>query len=431
LKLLPKETVYNSKKAVIDVKKAIVLLIVVSFFIVAAGCGNNMDQSSLEISDNVEFGEKDYEKIVSSNNGLGLTWLSEAEPNKDGNIFISPISLFMALSMVYNGADGVTKEEIAKVLQVEGIEAKKLNQANASLMNLFHRSSKQVQLNVANSIWLNENYHFQTEFAQNNKDYYNAEIQEIDINDSGSPKMINNWVKDKTNGKIGEIVESPLDPDLVTVLINAIYFKGDWKYEFDKSQTEDRPFYLADRTTKSIPLMTLHEKLAYMENENLQAVSLPYGEENEMSMNVFLPKENISLEEFKNKLTYENWQKWTSEFQEREGTVLLPKFQLEYEASLKETLQKLGMTTAFTKGANFGRMIEEDDPLWISQVKQKTFIDVNEEGTEAAAATSVEIVTESFNMDGPFRMEVNRPFIITIIENKSNNILFIGAINNP
>ena len=310
------------------------------------------------------------------------------------------------------------------MLQVEGIEAKKLNQANASLMNLFHRSSKQVQLNVANSIWLNENYHFQTEFAQNNKDYYNAEIQEIDINDSGSPKMINNWVKDKTNGKIGEIVESPLDPDLVTVLIKEIYFKGDWKYEFDKSQTEDRPFYLADRTTKSIPLMTLHEKLAYMENENLQVVSLPYGEENEMSMNVFLPKENISLEEFKNKLTYENWQKWTSEFQEREGTVLLPKFQLEYEASLKETLQKLGMITAFTKGANFGKMIEEDDPLWISQVKQKTFIDVNEEGTEAAAATSVEIVTESFNMDGPFRMEVNRPFIITIIKNKSNNILF-------
>ena len=412
-------------------KKAIILLIVISFIVVAAGCGNNMDQSSLEISDNVEFGEKDYEKIVSSNNGLGLTWLSEAEPNKDGNVFISPTSLFMALSMVYNGADGVTKEEIAKVLQVEGIEAKKLNQANASLMNLFHRSSKQVQLNVANSIWLNEKYHFQTEFAQNNKDYYNAEIQEIDINDSGSPKMINNWVKDKTNGKIGEIVESPLDPDLVTVLINAIYFKGDWKYEFDKSQTEDRPFYLADGTTRNIPLMTLHEKLAYMENENLQAVSLPYGEENEMSMNVFLPKENISLEEFKNKLTYENWQKWTSEFQEREGTVLLPKFKLEYEASLKETLQKLGMTIAFTKGANFSKMIQEDDPLWISQVKQKTFIDVNEEGTEAAAATSVEMVTESFNMDGPFQMEVNRPFIITIIENKSDNILFIGAINNP
>ena len=307
-------------------KKAMVLLIVVSFFVVAAGCGKSKDQSSLEISDNVKFGEKDYEKIVSSNNGLGLTWLSEAEPNEDGNIFISPTSLFMALSMVYNGADGVTKEEIAKVLQVEGMPANELNQANASLMNLLHSSSKQVQLNVANSIWLNENYHFQREFAQNNSDYYNAEIQEIDIYDSGSSKMINNWVKEKTNGKIDEIVETPLDPDLVTILINAIYFKGDWKYEFDKSQTEDRPFYLADGTTKSIPLMTLHEKLAYMENENLQAVSLPYGNENEMSMNVFLPREKMRLEEFKKMLTYENWQKWTSEFQEKEGTVLLPKF---------------------------------------------------------------------------------------------------------
>ena len=419
------------KKAVIYVKKAMVLLIVVSFFVVAAGCGKGNDQSSLEISDNVEFGEKDYEKIVAANNGLGLTWLSEAEPNEDGNIFISPTSLFMALSMVYNGADGVTKEEIAKVLQIEGMPANELNQANASLMNLLHSSSKRVQLIVANSIWLNENYHFQNQFAQHNRDYYNAEIQEIDIYDRESPKIINNWVKEKTNGKIEEIVESPLDPDLVTILINAIYFKGDWKYEFAKSQTEDRPFYLADGTTKSILLMTLHEKLPYMENETLQAVSLPYGENNEMSMNVFLPKENIRLEEFKGKLTYENWQKWTSEFQEKEGTVLLPKFKLEYETSLKNTLQKLGMTTAFTKGANFSKMIQEDDPLWISQVKQKTFIDVNEEGTEAAAATSVEMVTETFNMDGPFHMEVNRPFLITITENKSGHILFIGAINNP
>lgn len=412
-------------------KKAIVLFIVVSFFVMAAGCGKSKDQSNLEISNDVEFGETDYVEIVSSNNELGLSWFSEAEPNKDGNVFISPTSLFMALSMVYNGADGVTKEEIAKVLQAEGIDVDELNQANASLMNLFHRSSKQVQLNIANSIWLNENYHFQTEFAQNNKDYYNAEIKEIDINDSQSPKMINNWVKEKTNGKIEEIVESPLDPDLVTVLINAIYFKGDWKYEFDKSQTEDRPFYLRDGATNSIPLMTLHEKLAYMENENLQAVSLPYGNENEMSMKVILPRKNLNLEEFKKTLTYENWQKWTSEFQEREGTVLLPKFQLEYEASLKETLQKLGMTTAFAKGANFSKMIQEKDPLWISQVKQKTYIDVNEEGTEAAAVTSVEMVTESFNMDGPFRMEVNRPFIIAITENKSDNILFIGAVNNP
>ena len=146
-------------------------------------------------------------------------------------------------------------------------------------------------------------------------------------------------------------------------------------------------------------------------------------------MKIFLPKENSA--EFTEMFTVDNWQKWNSQFEVKEGTILLPKFQLEYEASLKEMLEKLGMTTAFAKGANFSKMIQEDDPLWISKVKQKTYIDVNEKGTEAAAATSVEIVTESFQMDGPFYMEVNRPFFLAITENESDTILFMGAITNP
>ncbi|WP_338470728.1 serpin family protein [Niallia sp. XMNu-256] len=408
-------------------KKIILLLITVSLLVL--GCGRDTNQGNTAISEDVKDGQQDYEKITEANNKLGFTWFPEAGPNPDGNIFISPTSLFMALSMVYNGADGTTKDEIAKVLQVEEMEPNELNSANASFMNLLHNRSNQIQLHVANSIWLNENYHFQPEFARNNQDYYHAEIEEIDIYDSQSPKMINDWVKDQTNGKIEQLVDSPLDPDLVTILINAIYFKGDWKYKFDESQTEDRPFYLADGTIKNTPLMSVHEKLAYMENEDFQAVSLPYGENQEMSMKIFLPKNG--LEPFNSILTDENWQEWNSQFEVKEGTVLLPKFQLEYEASLKETLKKLGMTTAFTKGANFSKMIQEDDPLWISKVKQKTYIDVNERGTEAAAATSVEIVTESFQMDGPFYMEVNRPFFFAIAENESDTILFMGSITNP
>ncbi|WP_428909886.1 serpin family protein [Niallia sp. Krafla_26] len=408
-------------------RKVIILFVAICLFLV--GCGKDENQGNTAISEDVEYGKKDYEKIAEANNALGITWFAEAKPNKAGNIFISPTSLFMALSMVYNGADGTTKEEIEKVLHVEGMESSELNAANASLMNLLHNQSGQIQLNVANSIWLNERYHFQPDFATNNQDYYNAEMEEIDISDPESPKRINNWVKEKTNGKINDLVDSPLDPDLVTMLINAIYFKGDWKYEFDESLTEDRPFYLGDGTTRDTPLMTLNEKIAYMENEDFQAVSLPYGENQEMSMNIFLPKE--SLEEFTRILTAQNWQKWSGEFKAKEGTLLLPKFKLEYEASLKETLQKLGMTTAFSKGANFGKMIQEPDPLWISQVKQKTYIDVNEKGTEAAAATSVDVVTESFDMNGPFYMEVNRPFFIAITENTSNTILFMGAIANP
>ena len=402
------------------------LLPLFSLVILLAGCGTESSNLSL----NVDFGEEDYKKIVSQNNQLGFELMSEVEVNEDGNLFISPTSLFMALSMLYNGADGETKEEIAKLLQAEGMDANELNQANASLLSMLHSDSKQIQLNVANSLWLNENYHFQNDFAQNNRDYFNAKIQELDIMDSKSPEIINDWVKKSTNGKIEELVEAPLDPDLVAILMNAIYFKGDWKYEFDKQQTEKQIFHLEDGMTKEVSLMTLREKLAYLKNEDFQAVSLPYGD-GEMSMKIFLPKENTSLTAFENMLTNENWQTWNSGFHEVEGTVMLPKFQLEYEVTLNETLKKLGMTSAFARGANFTKMIQEDDPLWISKVKQKTFIDVNEEGTEAAAATSVEMVTESATLDQPFHMEVNRPFFIAITDDATGTILFMGSISNP
>lgn len=218
----------------------------------------------------------------------------------------------------------------------------------------------------------------------------------------------------------------------MTMLINAIYFKGSWTYEFAEKQTAYKTFHLADGTTKEVPLMRLQEDLAYMENEDFQAVTLPYGDDEEMSMRVFLPRENTNIEDFQKMLTFENWKEWNLEFHKQKGIILLPKFQLEYETSLNEDLKKLGMTTAFNKEeANFSKMIEEDVPLWISQVKQKTFIDVNEEGTEAAAATSVQIVTESATMDRPFHMEVNRPFVIAITDNETDTILFMGVISNP
>ena len=409
-----------------SLRKLIATLLFVSFSILATGCGTGR----LETTGDVDFGKSDYKKIVSFNNKLGLELLSIVPANGDGNTFISPTSLFMALSMIYNGADGVTKAEIAKVLQNEGMDVAELNKANASLMSILDRDSKNIQLNIANSIWLNKKFHFQTDFARNNRDYFQAKIKEIDINDGQSPKMINNWVKKSTKDKIEKIVDSPLDANLVAILINAIYFKGNWKDEFDKQQTEERTFYLADGTTKEVPLMTLTRKWAYMENENFQAVSLPYGD-GKMSMKVFLPKENSNLVEFKQMLTNDNWQKWSSKFREKEGKVMLPKFQLDYEVLLNEPLKRLGMTTAFDKGANFTKMIKENDPIWISKVKQKTFIDVNERGTEAAGATSVEMVTESATMDQPFHMEVNRPFFIVITDDDTGMILFMGSISNP
>jgi serine protease inhibitor len=216
----------------------------------------------------------------------------------------------------------------------------------------------------------------------------------------------------------------------VAVLINAIYFKGTWTHEFDKNETDARPFHVRDGSVKIVPLMAVTEEFSYLENEKLQAITLPYGD-GEMSMKVFLPKENSSLEEFKTMLTSENWAAWQKEFEVEKGTILLPKFRLEFEASLNEALKSLGMATAFDENANFTKMINEDDHVSITNVKQKTFIEVNEEGTEAAAVTGIEMGITSAPINQPFHMEVNRPFFFAITEDATDTILFMGSISNP
>jgi len=394
------------------------------------GCGTENKSGGLEISKGVAFGEKDYSKIVSPANELGFKLLKEVEADENNNIFISPTSLFMALSMIYNGADGVTKDEIAGVLHSEGIDVEELNKANASMISVLNKDVDDIQLNIANSIWLNNKFTFQEDFEKNNKDYFNAEITEIDIADSNSAEQINNWVKEATKDKIEGIVDSPLDANLLAVLINAIYFKGSWTNEFDKNETTDRPFQLLDGSVKNVPLMAMKEEFSYFENEKFQAITLPYGD-GEMSMKVFLPKENSSLEEFKTVLTSENWATWQKEFEVEEGTILLPKFQLEFEVSLNEALKSLGMTSAFDGNANFTKMINEDEQVSITNVKQKTFIDVGEEGTEAAAVTGIEMGIESALIIEPFYMEVNRPFFFTITDDETDTILFMGSISTP
>lgn len=408
------------------------LLAIILGVVTACGTVEQEGNGGMEIpkETETEYDKDAYEEIVTPNNELGFKLLAEIEADKNDNTFISPTSLFAALSMVYNGADGETKEEIARALQVKGIDVEDLNQANASLMAMLDKDSGDIQLDIANSIWLNDNFHFQEEFSANNEGYFNAEIKEIDVADKASAKKINDWVKAATNDKIEDIVEDPLSSNLVALLLNAIYFKADWTHEFDKELTEKRPFHLKDGKTKEVPFMNMQRELAYMENDDFQAVTLPYGEE-EMSMKVFLPKEKTNLEAFKKSLTSEKWSAWNAEFKSQEGTILLPKFQVEYEVVLNEALEKLGMGSAFDERADFTKMVQEDASLLISEVKQKTYIDVHEEGTEAAAVTSVEIRETAAILGDPFHMEVNRPFFIAITDDETDTILFMGTIGNP
>lgn len=410
----------------------VILLVVISIFLLN-GCGRENSKDSHNNQIDVEFGKNDYVEVVSSNNALGFKILSEIKKDVNENVFFSPTSLMMALPMVYNGAEGATKKEIGKILQAEGIvETNDLNKANASLLSMLDKGTKQIELNIANSIWLHDHYHFQDDFARNTKDYYHAEIKELNFAENETPKQINNWVKHATNNKIDKMVDSPLDKDLVSILINAIYFNGNWKYEFDKNLTEDKEFFSAGGSNAAIiPFMTLHEELAYIENELFQAVMLPYGNE-EVSMKVFLPNESVHEHDFEEALTYDNWVDWNEDFRKKEGTIMLPKFSVEYEVELNEALKSLGMLTAFDKDhADFSHMIKEEDPLWISLIKQKAYTDINEKGTEAAAATSVEMKTTSAPVDGPFFMNVNRPFFIAITDNETDTILFMGWIVNP
>lgn len=386
------------------------------------GCGASGSEDGAETP--VQFGEEDYKKLLSANNHLGMEMFSEVERDENGNVFISPASLSMALSMLYNGAEGETKKEIANVLQVNGLDVKDLNEANASLIDKLQKDSELIQLDIANSMWINPKYNFQKEFAEVNQGYFHAEMKEIESADN-----INKWVEEATNGKIKDMVKAPLDPNLTAMLINAIYFKGDWQFAFNEEETDEGKFLRGDGSTVSVPFMRMKEELAYLSTDEFQAVSLPYGD-GEMSMKIFLPNENSSIEEFEKMLTLENWERWNNEFTEKEGTVVFPKFELEYETQLNETLQKLGMPTVFTSQAELTKVIDDEGPFAVSEVKQKTFLEVNEKGTEAAAATSVAIVKMSLQ-DQPFHIEMNRPFFFTITDNDTGMNLFMGTISNP
>ena len=380
---------------------------------VKVAANNSIEISPQSIAANSRFAFKLFEQI------------QKQKPEE--NLFISSPSIAAALSMVYNGAKEETREAIAQTLEVQGISIKEVNQANAALKASLEKSDLKVEVAIANSLWLNQNSSFQPDFLQKIGEYYGAKLSKIDFSDRGAISTINNWVQETTNSKIQQIVKD-LDPQTILIIVNAIYFKGNWSQEFDKSATQDLPFTLLDGTQKQQPLMSQSGDYPYYEQEQFQAISLPYGE-GRWSFYVFLPKKGTSLESFYENLTAENWDNWMNEFRSLPGSIVLPRFKLEYDVTLNDTLKALGMEVAFEPNrADFSGMTSER--TFVNRVKHKTFVEVNEEGTEAAAATSVGIVATSVPPP-PFQMTVDRPFFCAIRDNKTGTILFMGSIVNP
>jgi len=368
-------------------------------------------------------------KLVDANNKFGLKLFSEIQKSQSNeNVFISPISIAIALSMTYNGAAGETQEAMAKTLNFQGMSLEEINQGNKDLGILLNSLNPDIKLNIANSIWTRKGISFSPSFLQVNQDFYQSQVRKIDFNHPESLKIINNWVKDKTQGKIEKIIQGLKSND-VMVLLNAIYFQGNWEEQFSENSTQEIPFYLANGTQKQHPIMFQSSRHLYYENEDFQAVSLPY-KKGLVSMYIFLPRKQVGLEGFYQVLNEETWKIWMLKFKYHEIDLGLPKFTTEYEVTLNHALKSLGMKIAFDESAaDFSGMCPIPPQLYISEVKHKTFVEVNETGTEAAAVTSGMFTTKSIvkSVD----MLINRPFFFLIRDNDSGTILFMGEITNP
>lgn len=370
-------------------------------------------------------------QLIAANTRFGFKLFAQIRQHTGNqNVFISPTSIAIALGMTYNGADGKTQQAMAKALGLQDMSLEDVNQGHAALEAYFESLDPAVKLTIANSLWANQQVVFKPDFRQRNRRFYQAEVRNLDFSDPQAPTQINTWVQQQTQGKIQQIVDQ-IDPLDILFLINAIYFKGTWQEAFDPSQTQERPFNLLDGNQKQHPMMARSDQFLYLENEQFQAVSLPYAK-GELSMDVFLPRQDITLAAFEKTLTVDNWQSWMSQLRLRQGSLRLPRFRVESDLSLQQALEALGMAVAFDPDrANFSRMTDWD--AFISEVRHKTFVDVNEQGTEAAAVTSVRIQTTAAVIDPepPFQMTVDRPFFFVIRDQQTGAVLFMGAINDP
>ena len=362
--------------------------------------------------------------IVKENNKFAFDFFKEiANSETKSNYMVSPVSLSLALGMAYNGANCETKIAFDQVLNYN-TSLLEVNQFNKNLINKLSSNADGSILEIANSIWIKDDFPVKKEFINLNKDYYFAKVQNLDFNNPTAVETINNWVSNKTHEKIPKIIDQINSRDRL-FLINALYFNANWKYRFDVKNTQSNPFYKSETETVQVEMMTIKEKVNYFKNALFSSIILPY-EKDKFSMVILLPNKNKSTEDIIVNLSAENWESWLNNFNPEEITVTIPKFKLEYKNKLNDELINMGLGVAFTDTADFSKI--SDIPLLISSVLQKTFIDVNEKGTEAAAATSIGIGTTSIGLKSFY---ANKPFIYVIRENITGSICFIGRVGEP
>lgn len=355
---------------------------------------------------------------------------AEEAKKEDKNFMVSPFSLSMALAMTWNGAAGETKKDMQQTLKMKGDNDDDINGYYKKLKEALLKTDPKTKLTIENAIFTNEQIAIKPKFIETNTEYYNAKVQSVDFSNSATKDLINKWASDNTNGLIEKVIDST-DPRDLMYLLNAIYFKGTWTTQFETKNTSKKPFTYENGTQTQVDMMTQTSEFNYTEDETMQVVQLPYGNQ-AFSMLVLLPKNGKKQTDVVTALEKDNyWQNTVSRLRSAKVDLFLPKFKTEYSKKLNQVLIDMGMGIAFDGNeADFSEM--SDARANIAFVQQDTYISTDEEGTEAAAVTTVGMEVTSFDPDKPRKVvfNANKPFLYVIQENSTGAILFMGAVKN-
>lgn len=362
-------------------------------------------------------------QVATSTNQFAFNLFKQVQEETPQNNFISPLSVSMALGMTLNGASAETQESILQTIDYGDLSPQEVNSGYKDLTALLLSMDRKVKLGIANSVWYSDKYHAKEDFTTLIKEFYDGTVSSLNFSDDNSKNVINKWVEDKTNDRIKDLIDH-IEPNEVMFLVNAIYFKGDWTYQFDKSKTHDAPFHKLDGSTTSVDMMQAEKvKLKRYWNDEIHLLDIPYGNK-QFSLTLIIPHQSDKIQDVVRKLNSEDIAYWLSEADSASPEFELPKFKMTWKKDLKETLEEMGMRTV-----DFPNLFEEPLDLEITRVVHQTFLDVNEEGTEAAAATAVGVGVTS--VGPPTKITVDKPFIFLLREKHSGTILFMGQLIDP
>jgi len=374
------------------------------------------------------------QQLVTANNRFAFSLFREIARQEPAgkNLFVSPVSVAMALGMTVNGAAGTTRDSMLRALELTGLPMAEVNAGYRGVIDLLRGLDRNVEFTLANSIWYRNTIQPGQGFLDDTRTFFDADVRPLDFASPTAARTINDWVNTATRGKIPEIVDSPIPADVIMYLINAIYFKGSWTQQFDRALTRNANFNLLGGGLALAPTMSHGDPAParYYAGDGVAVVDLPYGGR-AWSMTIVLPPSAAATDTLVRGLTPERWDAWMAALDSTDVFVTMPKFTLRWELELKSVLSALGMGIAFRDDCapDFSRLAPTAQCPYITKVKHKTFVDVYEEGTEAAAVTSVEFGVTSMPVE--LRIVVDRPFLVAIRERFSGTILFLGRVMNP